>query len=302
MRKRRTQAEMKALREGIYKILGALHPMTVRQVFYRAVVDALVPKTLAGYRTVKSILTTGRRDHRDIPYEWIVDGTRRVREPLTYSSPAQALRLLTQTYRRALWDRSRERVVIWVEKDAVAGIIEPITDQWDVPLMPGRGYSSLSFLHEAAQRIARHADSGAHTYVYNFGDFDPSGEDISHVVKRGIGDALLAIWERPPSDDSIAAFDEVATFERVALTRPQVEEWNLPGHPTKQSDPREWRFEGDSVELDALDPDQLRDLVRASIERHVDRRQVDAVEAEATVERRTLREIAERFGEQEAEA
>ena len=82
-------------------------------------------------------------------------------------------------------------------------------------------------------------------------------------------------------------------FERVAVTPEQIEEWDLPTRPTKRSDTRARGFEGDSVEVDAIPPDQLRELARERIERHVDRRALRLTRQVEALERRTLQDMLE---------
>jgi hypothetical protein len=60
------------------------------------------------------------------------------------------------------------------------------------------------------------------------------------------------------------------------VTEEQIDDISLPSRPTKSSDPRAEKFDGDaSVELDAIPPDDLRDLVRATIERHIDASEIE---------------------------
>ena len=95
-----------------------------------------------------------------------------------------------QAYRRDLWNDGTEYVEIWLEKEALAGVLVDVTDPWDVPLMVTRGYSSISYLHSAAETIYGRAEQGKHTTIYYFGDRDPSGVDIDRAVRQGIGESL----------------------------------------------------------------------------------------------------------------
>ena len=92
-------------------------------------------------------------------------------------------------------------VEVWLEKDALSGVVFPITGELDVPLMVTRGYPSISFLHGAAETIAR---QGKPSYLYYFGDHDPSGVDITRSVADGI-------QEFAPDADVVV--------ERIAVTR-----------------------------------------------------------------------------------
>ena len=125
-------------------------------------------------------------------------------------------------------------VEVWCEKDALAGVLMEETEVYDVPLMTARGYSSLTFLHSAAMAI-RAKDKPA--FIYHFGDLDPSGRDAARDIE-----AKLRRY---------APGAEIH-FECPAVTREQVEQWNLPTRPTKQTDTRAKKFVGTSVELDAI--------------------------------------------------
>jgi hypothetical protein len=146
---RATKVELEARRKAIYDIVQQSWPMTARQVYYQATVHGIVSKDQDGYSRVQRDLTVLRRSEV-IPYDWIVDNTRRIIRPYTCSSPREALQNAADGYRKSLWDGINAHVEIWIEKDALSGVISPVTDKYDVPLMVARGYSSLSFLHKAA--------------------------------------------------------------------------------------------------------------------------------------------------------
>lgn len=323
-RRRRSKAEMDAIRLAIVEVLAADPPMTVRQVFYRLTSAGVVAKTEAEYKgTVCRLLAELRRSGA-IPYAWLADSTRWMRKPNTYSSAEQALQRTAELYRRALWDDAPERVEIWLEKEALAGVLVDVTDEWDVPLMVTRGYPSMSFLYSAAEAIRDRTEQGdQRTCIYYFGDRDPSGVDIDRAVRQGIGEALVSmesvyfpddfsgadyvnvlrarqhegrILDRPDPEDFEIAFEEFADFTRVAITEDQIEAWELPTRPTKKTDTRSSSFEGVSVEVDAIPPAQLRQLATDAIERHVDHHRLRILRTYEAEERRGLERMAATFG------
>ena len=251
-RSRRGPVEIQQLKDLMIAALREIQPGTVRQLFYRLVSTGVIEKTENEYNnTVVRLLGQMRRE-KIIPFSWIADSTRWMRKPHSFSSLEEALRRTAQTYRRALWDNQDAYVEIWLEKDALAGVIYEETAEWDVPLMVTRGYPSLTFLNSAAETIA---DCGKPVYLYYLGDHDPSGVDIPRKVER-----------------DLRAFAPEAEihFECVAVTPQQIEEWQLPTRPTKKTDSRSKNFQGESVEVDAIEPDKLRELVRECIDQHVD--------------------------------
>jgi hypothetical protein len=268
-RQRATKAEVELRRENLFEIVKAMKPMTVRQVFYQATVRDIVEKTEAGYNKVQTDLVQMRRAG-NLPYDWLADTTRWQRKPRTYSGVAHALDETARFYRKSLWDDIDAYAEVWLEKDALAGVVVPITAAYDVPLMVARGYASLSFLHSAADYIK---DLDVPAYIYHLGDFDPSGINAGEKIEE-------TLREMAP--------DAEIHFERIAVTEEQIAQWNLPSRPTKATDTRAKNFGAISVELDAIEPDILRALVLDAIENHLPSAQFDVLKAAEESERELL--------------
>jgi len=255
--------------------------MTVRQVFYQAAVRNIVEKTEAGYGKVQTDLVRMRRDGT-LRYDWLADNTRWQRKPTTFSGVDEALLDIVRLYRKALWDAADCYVEVWLEKDALAGVVLPTTGVYDVPLMVARGYASLSFLHEAASYIGR-LDVPA--YIYHLGDFDPSGVNAGEKIEETLREMAPAaeIW-----------------FERLAVTPQQISDWSLPTRPTKATDSRSRDFGSISVELDAIDSNRLRELLEMAIQRHLPPEQFEKLKVAEESERQLiggLVEMARRLGD-----
>lgn len=277
--KRRTKAEIEAIREAIFGIVADHRPMTVRQVFYQLVSRGIIKKTEGEYkRTVGRLLTEMRRDG-NLPYDWIADNTRWMRKPSTFSSVEEMLHRSRETYRRAVWDNQDAYVEVWLEKEALAGVLVDVTAEWDVPLMVTRGYPSLSYMHSAAEMIEAQEKP---TYLYYFGDHDPSGVDIPRHVESSIRD--------------IAGDDIDLNFQRVAVLPEQIEEYDLQTRPTKRSDSRSKSFKGESVEVDAIAPDTLREICEGCIKQHIDEDAYQRMLVVEDCERETLATVVENLG------
>jgi len=279
-RGRATAAEMAARRAALLEIVASAPPITVRQVFYHATVRGVVDKTENGYDKAQRVLVELRRIGK-LPYDWIADLTRWQRRPRTFSSPHDALRETARLYRKSLWSNSEALVEIWLEKDALAGVIVEVTYECDVPLMVSRGYASLSFLAAAAEAIS---EAKRPTFIYHLGHFDPSGQDAARAIEQ-------ALRELAPGVE--------IHFERLAVTEAQIDELDLPTRPTNASDARAKNFGEVSVELDALHPDDLRALVREAIERHLPSRELEILKVAERSERYLLERWARFFGEEE---
>jgi hypothetical protein len=291
---RATKSEMATRRRRLIEIIREDYPMTVRQLFYQAVVHAIVGKSADDYAKVADMITSLRRDGT-VPFEWIVDEGRFPRKPYTVEGLVQALNTARFHHRKDPWQTIPAYVQIWVEKNALLGVLQPVTDEYDVPLMCAVGYSSLSFLHKTARQLN---ELKYPIHIYQFGDLDPSGADAAIVIEREL--------------KGFAPNAEIH-FTRVAITPEQVVEFGLvPAlRPSKTKDSRYRWFlntykdvdviQGGrmSVELDAIRPNLLRDLVRGVIEKHLPRHVLDTANAAGEMEKARLGRMVDEFIEAE---
>lgn len=260
---------------------GTTKPVTVRQMYYLLTTMNAVDKTEAGYRRVQRQLLLMRREEL-IPYSWIADNTRWMRKPKSYEGLRDCLEESARFYRASIWRDLPDRVEIWCEKDALAGVLYEETHRFDVPLMVTRGYSSETFAYEAAQSML---EDGKTPYVYYVGDLDPSGWQASNDLERKLMEFT----------------DDQVVFQRLAVTPDQVEQWNLPSRPSKKTDTRHKAFEKEfgegfqSTELDAIPPDRLRQLVGGAIESHIPDGHLEAIEIEEHEARATLETMLEAY-------
>jgi hypothetical protein len=270
-RARRTKAAIGSVRDQIKAILEESSPQTVRQVYYALTVKGAIAKTENEYQRTTVRLLTDMRERGEIPFEAIADNTRWMRKPSSFTGIESCLKSTAEQYRRNLWTSSSVYVEVWCEKDALAGVIMEESEVYDVPLMVAKGYASISFLHNAAKAIEA---KGKPAYIYHFGDLDPSGRDAARDIE-----AKLRRY---------APGAEIH-FECPAVTPEQVQKWNLPTRPTKQTDTRAKKFgSATSVELDAIPADKLRALVRECIELHIDQEQLKILKIAEESERELL--------------
>jgi hypothetical protein len=279
-----------AIRAAVLDQVERYERMTVRQVFYQLESSGVVEKTEGGYRQVQAQVLKMRREGL-LPWNFITDGTRWMRKPASYADIGEYVDLVSRSYRRDLWGEQGVRIEVWLEKDALADLVSDVTDQWDVALMVSRGQSSATFLHAAA-KSAEHAWNVAEveTYIYALYDFDGGGMRAAHTVEH----------ELPTH-----APEAPIHFERLAVTEDQIYDWDLPTRPAKKTDPEAAKFAaeygGEAVELDAIDPTQLKGLVEKAILSHVDQHAWTVEKTVEAEERQGLRALAERWrGEQAA--
>jgi hypothetical protein len=270
-------AKAQAIRAAVLDLTTEYRAMTVRQVFYALTVRDVVPKTEnGGYRPVQAQVLRMRREGL-LPWSFIADATRWQRKPETWESVEDVLAETARTYRRNLWRSQRIRIEVWLEKDALAAVVNEATSAWDVALMVSRGTSSATFLYEAAQAAREAADYGLTTHIFTLYDFDAAGIRCARAV-----------------EDGIRAYSAGAdiVFRRLALTAEQVEAWNLPTRPAKASDPEARKFGAEAVELDAIPPDVLVGLVEDAIVGLIDPDAWRMEQAAEASERAILEKIA----------
>lgn len=236
-------------------------PLTVRQVFYRLVAAGIIKNTRSNYNSLDKCLVNARIKGI-IPFEKLEDRSRQfLAGDHEFENPedfmawrVKAMKSSAEQYELPYWHFQPEYVEVWLEKDALSALFKQACDMLHVILAPCRGYPSLTYLYEAAQRLM---DIDKPITILYFGDLDPRGRDIERYITETLKD-----------------FGVSADVKRVALTRQQVEAYGLPHAPTKRTDTmaRQWvESFGDAVwELDALEPNLLVQLVEHSILEHFD--------------------------------
>jgi hypothetical protein len=253
------------------------HPMTVRQVFYRLVVQKVIEKTEKEYHQTVIRLLTEMRLNGSTRFDWIVDESRPRIVNRTYDSIADAARDTARFYRRSALRECPDYVEIWCEKQALAGVIGNAAEKYDVPVLISKGMPSLTQLYGTACQIYGADEAGKQAHIYQFGDHDPSGVLIPQTIERRLNELCQKLDCSPP------------IVERVALTEEQIAEFDLPTRPTKrQGNNHANTFEGESVELDALPSNVLRTMVRKVIEQHITPRDLEVLRSAEDSERRLL--------------
>jgi hypothetical protein len=291
-RRRATAAEMDERAEFYIRYAGEQGPVTVRQLYYRAGVEGVpgIDKTDSGYTKVQRHILGLRRAGR-LPYRDIADASRWMRKPRTWNSVEEALRETAATYRKALWRDQSVNLEVWLEKNALAGVIYPVTAQYDVPLMPTIGFTSETFAFEAIDD----ADPDHPLVIYALYDFDRAGQDacgsLQEKLKRFAGERgvqvhflCLAIEAR---DIDLPSFDPAAGVVDVYL---QGVGWReLPTREPKRQSKADQNWPHPfAIELDAIEPDDLRRLVRWAVEQYMPAEQIEILKAAEDSERELI--------------
>lgn len=235
--------------------------LTLRQLYYQFVSRDLIRNTQREYKRLGDIVNNARLAG-EIDWNSIEDRTRDLRALSHWTSPADIIESAWSSFRIDKWKTQRYRVEVWIEKDALAGVIARVCNEMDVPYFSCRGYTSQSEMWSAGQRLLTYINGRQQPLILHLGDHDPSGIDMSRDIQD-----RLSLFTR-------GRFDSEVNFKRIALNRDQIDEYNPPPNPAKSSDSRYTSYNelhGDeSWELDALDPRVISDLVRSHIDDVVD--------------------------------
>lgn len=233
--------------------------LTLRQLYYQLVARDLLPNKQEAYDRLGRIITKAREAGL-VDWAAIEDRTRQRRGLRTWEDPDHVINEAIRNYRIDKWDNQRFRVFVWVEKEALAGVIQKACSRNDVQVdyLSCRGYMSASTIWEEARTIKRYADVLDQTpVILHLADHDPSGIDMT----RDNIDRLSLYSELIAGSEFI--------YKRIALNKNQVEQYSPPPNPAKISDSRAAEYirnhGSNSWELDALDPDVLIELIQKEI-------------------------------------
>lgn len=226
--------------------------LTLRQVYYQMVARAIIPNNERSYKNLGNLISDARLAGL-ISWDAIEDRTRNLRGNSHWTTPGSMINSAAYSYKLDHWEDQKNYVEVWVEKDALIGIVGQICQQLDVNYFSCRGYVSQSEMWTAAQRLIRRQNRGQHIVLLHLGDHDPSGKDMS----RDIMDRLR-VFE---------TYD--VEFHRLALNMDQIEEYTPPPNPTKLTDSRASgyidKYGYECWELDALEPTVIRDLIDENV-------------------------------------
>ncbi len=258
--------------------------LTLRQIYYQFVARGLIPNTERDYKRIGNIVSDARRAGL-IDWRAIEDRTRFIRSLSNWGTPQEILESAKDSYHRDLWADQDKRIEVWIEKDALVGVIEDICNENDVSFFSCRGYVSDSEMWRAAMRMNNYEQS---IIVLHLGDHDPSGIDMT----RDIEDRLRLFSRHAPIE-----------VRRIALTMEQIEEQSPPPNPAKTTDSRYASYVSEygdeSWELDALEPQYLSALIRDQILEERDEEKWEAAVAEQEEEREQIQDIIDRWEELE---
>jgi hypothetical protein len=240
--------------DSMYAIAEETQPITGRGIGYKLFTAGLIPSMSTSEMQRVYRLLREARERFMVPWDWVVDETRQLERAPSWDDPDDYVRTVSRSYRRDFWKQQPARVEVWSEKGTVRGVLDPVLDEYGVGFRVMHGFSGATTLYSVAQD-----DDGRQFVILYVGDYDPSGlcmseQDLPDRLARYGGDHVL--------------------LKRIALCREHLND--LPPFPAsdKKRDPRySWfvrNFGKRCWELDALDPNDLRTIVRQAIEEEIE--------------------------------
>jgi hypothetical protein len=231
------------------------YDLTLRQLYYQHVARGLILNTEQSYKRLGSIVNDARlTGHMD--WDHIVDRTRNIRALTHWRDPAHIITATARSYKVDLWEAQGDYVEVWIEKDALVGVIAGVSEELDVPYFSCRGYTSQSEMWAAGQRLLEQAVKGKRITILHLGDHDPSGIDMTRDIKDRLEQFVGQDYARHmmDADENWDTYSETnqdvtirqwindvldrLTINRIALTMDQVQQYNPPPNFAKLTDSR----------------------------------------------------------------
>lgn len=259
------------------------YELTLRQLYYQFVSRAWIANNVKEYKRLGDIVGKARLAGL-IDWEHLVDRTRGMEQNSHWSDPESVIDAAAEGYAIDKWEGQTYRPEVWVEKEALAGIVERACRDLDIPWFCCRGYTSLSEMWVGAMRLKRYRRAQQIPVVIHLGDHDPSGIDMSRDI-----------------EERLKLFVGVKVqVERIALNFDQIQVYNPPPNPAKTTDSRYRdymdRFGEESWELDALEPGVMVGLIRDAVLRlRVNKDKWNELESQEREDRRLLVSCARRW-------
>jgi hypothetical protein len=262
------------------EILVVSKPTTVRSVCYQLFNRGLIPSMKKNETNRVGIQLRWAREQGIIPWGWIVDETRDAEVDQMWQDPDAYIETARRSYRKDRWAGQPQRIEVWSEKGTIQGILSPVLHDYGLTFRCMHGFGSTTAVQKAAQESA---NAPRPWRVFYVGDWDPSGLYMSEV-------------DLP---DRLGDYGGNIDLVRIALLSVDLDDLPSFDADTKRGDTRHaWyvRRYGDRCwELDAMDPNGLRDrvehMVLANIEMESWKRYALGEEAE----RQSLTEFLSRW-------
>lgn len=276
-----TKALLATITEVVDSYLEQGYRMTLRQLYYQLVAAGILDNNQKQYSKLSGLLTNARLCGL-VDWDIIEDRIRVPQRPAQWDSPREILDSCAAQYRLNRHEGQDNYVEVWCEKDALSGVLLPVTEEYHVHLMVNRGYSSITAMHDAALRFTNTGHMDGEMHIIYLGDFDPSGLDMVRDIQS-----------------RLEMFGVYVNVHHIALTRKQIDKYRPPPNPAKIQDSRAAAYitqhGHESWELDALRPGVLQDLLRVHLKRLLDMPKYNKMVKREAEHREYIRALAGRL-------
>lgn len=286
--------------------------LTLRQLYYQFVARGLLENTERNYNRLGKVISEARLCGL-VDWSHIIDRTRRDHFAQHWTDPAEIIDATVNSFRVDLWADQPNYVEVWIEKEALLGVITGVCDEYDVRHLACKGYYSQSKMWAAGRRLLKQVIAGKNVTILHLGDHDPSGIDMTRDIEDRLSlfigtdyahDAAEKAGVKMSTASAHVAIKQALDrfhVNRIALTMEQVEENEPPPNPAKVTDSRyeSYRREyGDeSWELDSLDPNAIVRLIRDEVEALLDDDAWAAAQGREREGQDLLRRVAAEWGD-----
>ena len=255
------------------------YDLTIRQLYYQFVARGILENRQRNYKRLVDTINNARLAGL-VDWERIVDRTRTMRGNSHWDSPKDIISACASQFRLDTRLTQDTYIEVWIEKDALVGVLEGVCTELDVPYFSCRGYTSQSAVWRAANRVkSMAAGRVGRAVIIHLGDHDPSGIDMTRDIQT-----------------RLEIFGCSAHVDRIALNMDQVTEYSPPPNPAKITDSRYdayvEEYGEESWELDALDPRSIYELIRQTISQYTNNSRRQALIDDQWNNRRQLRGVA----------
>ncbi len=260
--------------------------LTLRQLYYRFVAADLIENTPRSYDRLGGIINNARLAGL-MDWDAIEDRGRELESEPHWDTPGEIIESCARAFAFDKWEGQEYRVEVWVEKQALEGVVAQAAEPLDCAYFACKGYTSQSEMWRAAQRFEEYIEQDQKPVIIHLGDHDPSGIDMT----RDIEDRLNEL------------FGVEVEIQRIALNMNQIRKHRPPPNPAKTTDSRfkqyVVQYGHESWELDALEPATLRELIQDAIGEYIDIDLFDARREAEDEARKVLVSASKRWGEVE---
>lgn len=180
--------------------------LTLRQLYYQFVSRDRIANSDREYKRLGSVINDAQLAGL-VDWDAITDRTRNVRAVSHWETPGAIIDSAAYSFRIDKWLLQPYRVEVWIEKDALAGVIERVCTDLDVPYFSCRGYTSQSEMWAAAHNVE------AVTVAYAAGE--PAAITFSNPTRLGV-----QTYRLPANIDAIERL--LARMPRARRTRMQA--------------------------------------------------------------------------------